>query len=97
MDSWLSRRLRSAGGSDPGFSHITSSALSLTACEILCTPFKAGVSISHSPLALLKASSICPQKSNVLGGSFSQQAGFPGWGAHVGSGTHASLGEFPWL
>ena len=32
------------------------SALDPRACEILCAPFKSGVSVSHSPLALLKVS-----------------------------------------
>ena len=43
---------RLAGGSDPGFSHITASALGLGAHEVLCVPFKNGVSVSHSSLAL---------------------------------------------
>ena len=48
--------LRSAGGSDPGSFQITAIALHLGACEILCAPLKSGLSISHSPLALLKIS-----------------------------------------
>ena len=47
---------RSAGGSDPGSFQITASALSPGVCEILCVPFESGVSISHSPLPLLKVS-----------------------------------------
>ena len=47
---------RSAGGSDPGSFQITASVLGPRACKMLCAPFKSGVSISHSPLALLKAS-----------------------------------------
>ena len=47
---------RSASGSDPGSSQITASALGPGTCEILCVPFKGGVSISPSPLALLKLS-----------------------------------------
>ena len=39
----------SAGGADPGSFQITASALDLRAREILCAPFKSGVSISHSP------------------------------------------------
>ena len=41
-------------GSDPGSFHITASALGARACEILCAPFKSGVSVSHSPLAFPK-------------------------------------------
>lgn len=43
--------LGSAGRSDPGSFQITASALGPGACEILCTPFTSGLSISHSPLA----------------------------------------------
>ena len=42
--------LGSAGRSDPGSFQITASALGPGACEILCTPFTSGLSISHSPL-----------------------------------------------
>ena len=41
---------RSAGRSDPGSFQIAASALGPGACEILCTPFTSGLSISHSPL-----------------------------------------------
>lgn len=41
---------------DPGFFQITASVLQPKVCEILCTPFKSGFSISYSPLALLYAS-----------------------------------------
>ena len=41
----------SAGGSATGSFQMTTSALSPRVCEILCAPFKSGVSISHSPLA----------------------------------------------
>ena len=44
---------RSAGRSDPGSFQITA-ALHPGVCEILCEPFKSGVSISHSPLSLPK-------------------------------------------
>ena len=47
---------RFAGRSDPGSFQITAFALDSRACEILCRPFKSGVSISRSPLALLKVS-----------------------------------------
>ena len=40
---------RSAGGSDPGFFQITTSALGARVCESLYLPCKSGVSISHSP------------------------------------------------
>ena len=43
---------RSACGSDPGSFQITASALGSGVCAILCVPFKSGVSVSHSPLAL---------------------------------------------
>ena len=45
---------RSACGSDPDSFQIIASALGLGVCEILCSPFKSGVSISPSPLALKK-------------------------------------------
>ena len=48
----------SAGGSDPGSFQITASALGPGVCEILCSHFKSGVSLSHSLLALLKVSPI---------------------------------------
>ena len=47
---------RSASGSLPSFFQITASALVLGSCEILCTPFKSGVSVSYRPLAVLYAS-----------------------------------------
>ena len=47
---------RSVGRSDPGFFQITASALGPIAYEILCSPFKSGVSVSYSPLALPKVS-----------------------------------------
>ena len=46
----------SACGSDPGSFQMTASALGLGACEILCVPFKSGVSVSHSLLALPEVS-----------------------------------------
>ena len=49
--------LRSAGRSDPGSFQMTASALGCSAPEILCAPFKSGVSVPHSPLELLKVSS----------------------------------------
>lgn len=45
---------RSADGSDIGSLQITAFSLSPRAFENLCTHFKCRVSISHSPLALLK-------------------------------------------
>ena len=47
---------RSAGKADPGSSQIISSSLGPGTCELLCAPFKRGVSISSRPLALLKLS-----------------------------------------
>ena len=52
----LGESSRSAGESDPGSFQMTASAFGLRAHEILCALFKSGVSISHSPLALLKLS-----------------------------------------
>ena len=37
---------RLAGGSDPGFFQTTASVLGFGVCEILCVPFKSGVSVS---------------------------------------------------
>ena len=53
---------RSVGGSDASFFQMTDSALSLTAYEILCVPFKSEVSISHCPLILQKEA-----KLHILG------------------------------
>ena len=50
-----------AGRSDPGSFQITASALGPGACEILCAPFTSGVSISHSPLVVLKVGPTDPQ------------------------------------
>ena len=38
--SFLSERLRSAGGSEPGSFNIIASALRLGVCDILCVPFR---------------------------------------------------------
>ena len=43
---------RSASVSDPASFQTTASALGLRACEILCVPFKSGVSVPYSHLAL---------------------------------------------
>ena len=63
----------SAGGSDPTSFQITASALGLGVCEILCVPFKSGVSISHSLLALLKVSPTGLQSQTFWGLVFSVQ------------------------
>ena len=47
---------RSASGSDPGSFQITASALGPQVLRFCCTCFKNGVSVSYSPLALLKIS-----------------------------------------
>ena len=47
---------KSADRSDQRFFQITDSALGSRACEILCVPFRSGVSVSSSPLGLPKVS-----------------------------------------
>ena len=49
---------------------MTASALGPRACEILCEPFKSGVSISHSSLGLPKVSPIGLQSQIVWGLDF---------------------------
>ena len=70
---------RSEDGSDTGSFQITASALGPRECEILCAPFKSGVSISHSPLGLQKVSPAGLQ-SQILGTRL-PGAGPLGWGA----------------
>lgn len=53
--------LGSAGRSDPGSFQIPASALGPGAREILCAPFTSGLSISHSPLVVLKVGPTDPQ------------------------------------
>ena len=62
---------RSASGSDPGSFQITASVLGLRVCEILCVPCKNGISVSYSPLAILKTSPIGVQ-IQVFWGLYSQ-------------------------
>ena len=45
---------RSTGRADPSSSQIIASSLGPETCELLCAPFKRGVSISSRPMALLK-------------------------------------------
>ena len=76
----LGGSLRSAGGCDPGFFQITASAMGPGMCEILCAPCKSGVSISHSPLALLKLSPAGLQSQTFWGFVFLVQGlctGYP--------------------
>ena len=58
---------RSAGRSGPGSFQITASALCPGAYEILCAPFKCGVSISPNPLGLLKVISTGLQSQTFWG------------------------------
>lgn len=58
---------RSVGGSDASFFQMTDSALSLTAYEILCVPFKSEVFIFHSPLAIPQNESHSLSMPNSLG------------------------------
>ena len=81
---------RSAGGSDPGFFQITASALGPRACDILCTPFRSGVSISHRPLVLLKVSPACLRRIVFQELIFLVQ---DHWGSNVGPGTLAFWGK----
>ena len=63
----------SSGGSEPGSFQMTASALGPGACEILCEPFKNGVSISHSSLGLPKVSPIGLQSQTFWGLDFLMQ------------------------
>ena len=56
LSASLGGSARSASGFYLGFFQITASVLGLGVCEILCAPFKGGVSLSYSPLALLYSS-----------------------------------------
>ena len=70
---------RALSESDSGAFQTTASALGLGVCEIFCTPFKSGVSVFYSPLAL---PNICPAgfQSLTSGASFSL-CRIPGLGA----------------
>ena len=48
--------LRTAGGSQPGSFLNYCFCCGSEACEVLCVPFMSGISISYSPLGLLKVS-----------------------------------------
>ena len=79
---------RSASGSDPESFQITASFLGPGMYEILCGPFKSGVSISHSPLTLPKVRPDGFQSQTFWGLIFmvqNPQAGEPS----VGLGSHA--------
>ena len=82
---------RSVGKSDPGSFWITACALGLRACEILCASFKSGVSISHSPLALLKVRPAA-FKAKCSGG-LSCWCRTPGLGSPMWSSDHSLLGK----
>ena len=82
---------RSASGSDPGSFQITTSALGPQVLRFCCTCFKNGVSVSYSPLALLKISPLA-FKAKCSGGS-SSQCGNPGLKLDVGLETLAPQGE----
>ena len=62
---------RSTSRSGPGSFQITASDLGHGTCEILCVPFRCGVSISHSPLGLLKVSPADLQRQMFWGLIFS--------------------------
>ena len=83
---------RSTGRSDPGSFQIIASVLCPWACEILCAPFKSGVSISHSPLGLPKVSPAGLQSQTFWGLIFLVQV--PQAGDHdVGFRCLAPWGE----
>ena len=66
-------------------------ALGLGVCEILCVPSKSGISISYSPLALLK---VCPTglQSQIFWGLIFPVHSSQGWGDQCGAQTPPSLG-----
>ena len=68
---------------------MTVSAQGIGGCEILCAPFKSGVSTSYNPPALKNASPTC-LKARLSGGHLSG-AGPTGWGAQCGAQTPLSL------
>ena len=81
-----------AGGSDPGSFLITASAQGLTVCEILCVPFKSGVSNSHGPPGHSKVKPHWPSKPNILGACLPSAEAL-GWGPDMGLRPLASWGE----
>ena len=76
----------------PGSFQITASVLGHRGCEILCASFKSGVSISYSPLALLKVSTVGLQSQMFRELIFLVQDPC-GWGAWCGAWTPHSLGR----
>ena len=83
---------RSTDESDLGSFQITASALVPGVCEILCAPFKRGISISPSPLGLLKLIPAGLQSQTFWGlGACLPGAGSLGWGAQYGAQTPRSL------
>ena len=81
---------KSVGGLDPGSSQISASVLGPISYEILCTHFKSRVSISYSPQALPKVSSLTFKKPNILQAYF-PDTGPPGWRAPHGIWTSHAL------
>jgi hypothetical protein len=65
---------RSASGFAPGSFPMTASAMHLGVCEILCVPFKSGVSILYNPLTFLKVNSAGFQSQTFLRSSFCHKA-----------------------
>ena len=68
------------------------SALGPGVCEILCVPFKRGISVSYSPLALPKSSTVGLQSQTFWGFFFLVQDSWAGE-PNVGLGTLRSLGR----
>ena len=83
---------RSAGGSDSGSFQITASALDPRACEILCVPFKSGVSYFPQPFGSPKRKPHWPSKPNHSGVSSSQWR-TPGLGRLMWVSDPLFLGE----
>ena len=82
---------RSASVFDPDSFQITASALSFQA-SLLCVPFKSGISVSHSPLGLPKASSFSLQSQTFLGLVFSTSSA-PRLGSPMRIWTSCFLGR----
>ena len=74
---------------DPGSFQISASVLGLRVCELLCTPFKSGFSVSYSPLALLYASLTGFQGAHLLIEPPAPQD----WGNQCGAQTPCSMGR----
>lgn len=104
----LGGSLRTEGGFDSGSFQMTASALGPGVCEALWVPFKSGVSVCHSPLALLKISTAGLQRQVFRGLIFLEQnpqAGKPDVGLRapcfLGRASVCGLppapGHGPWL